>query len=101
MSDVSDFRIFIDAATLKQTFDVFLRSIATEFPHLYRCGHIEGSRPYRQQPRRCAHFRIFIDAATLKMINGGAGRSIKPGDFRIFIDAATLKVLGRPNSSVE
>ena len=60
-----DFRIFIDAATLK---DVALRTIEkalSKFPHLYICGHIEGWNMTRSTSKRF-YFRIFIDAATLK-----------------------------------
>ena len=60
------FRIFIDAATLKDG--------------------IEGSSP----PACINHFRIFIDAATLKAAHQKACLE-KWLNFRIFIDAATLK----------
>ena len=63
------------------------------FPHLYRCGHIEGSEvaDYAQQGHR--NFRIFIDAATLKekLARLASGNSCR--NFRIFIDAATLKAI--------
>ena len=36
------FRIFIDAATLKQVAIVESCTQKTKFPHLYRCGHIEA-----------------------------------------------------------
>ena len=85
------------------------------FPHLYRCGHIEGFQVlYRARPH-LTHFRIFIDAATLKVViivanwiraflfphlyRCGHIEGYRPWDsarrartdFRIFIDAATLK----------
>ena len=60
-----NFRIFIDAATLKVAPDV---------------RHVEAVR----------HFRIFIDAATLK-VHHVARSSESDLHFRIFIDAATLK----------
>ena len=38
-----NFRIFIDAATLKQTTEDRADDLQdAEFPHLYRCGHIEA-----------------------------------------------------------
>ena len=40
----SDFRIFIDAATLKVKASLEGTQITLEFPHLYRCGHIEGEK---------------------------------------------------------
>ena len=36
------FRIFIDAATLKEVSIEYPSVDLPEFPHLYRCGHIEG-----------------------------------------------------------
>ena len=42
-ADDEDFRIFIDAATLKPASDASLiDAVAKRFPHLYRCGHIEA-----------------------------------------------------------
>ena len=38
-----DFRIFIDAATLKGDRRQVFAMRCLEFPHLYRCGHIEGA----------------------------------------------------------
>ena len=89
----------------------------SEFPHLYRCGHIEAARTVRSYPGRlsrfphlyrCGHieaspnekgkylcgvldFRIFIDAATLKPEIHASLIARMSSDFRIFIDAATLK----------
>ena len=87
----SDFRIFIDAATLKDAF--FCQrclSRASRFPHLYRCGHIEGTTATLADGAMLCNFRIFIDAATLK--EKTRQTSIwRVYDFRIFIDAATLK----------
>ena len=63
---VPNFRIFIDAATLK-VIDQNRRVIChISFPHLYRCGHIEGSMEVNHSSSRRIYFRIFIDAATLK-----------------------------------
>ena len=42
MDPLPDFRIFIDAATLKDMSSVIPHTELVEFPHLYRCGHIEG-----------------------------------------------------------
>ena len=61
-----DFRIFIDAATLKQV-------------HTTKDTLEEN------------HFRIFIDAATLKPHFKTPLQIAIDSDFRIFIDAATLK----------
>ena len=37
------FRIFIDAATLKPESDhIDKQAFVVRFPHLYRCGHIEA-----------------------------------------------------------
>ena len=41
--DGADFRIFIDAATLKHLISRPSVSCRNLFPHLYRCGHIEAS----------------------------------------------------------
>ena len=38
-----NFRIFIDAATLKQDAGTWMCGHGKEFPHLYRCGHIEAT----------------------------------------------------------
>lgn len=35
------------------------------FPHLYRCGHIEGFKTATSKARLERNFRIFMDAATL------------------------------------
>ena len=88
---VSYFRIFIDAATLKPQRRPHRRPPEqAEFPHLYRCGHIEATRRRDRSSRNEVDFRIFIDAATLKPAGSGAPNS-QTLDFRIFIDAATLK----------
>ena len=60
------------------------------FPHLYRCGHIEAVRDSSPDRSSAANFRIFIDAATLKPRSATAYPQAG-SDFRIFIDAATLK----------
>ena len=61
------------------------------FPHLYRCGHIEGyifglfdDSPLYRFPHlyRCGH----IEGVVCEAVEGGCGFH-----FRIFIDAATLK----------
>ena len=70
----SDFRIFIDAATLKLFSSLARGFIIAGFPHLYRCGHIEADcirslRRYYQMD-----FRIYIDAATLKHRFARSGR---------------------------
>ena len=62
----TDFRIFIDAATLKL-----------------------ANAKLTQQER--LDFRIFIDAATLKLAKTSISSYAHSTDFRIFIDAATLK----------
>ena len=62
----ADFRIFIDAATLK---------------------HAAAGRKSAVSAR---DFRIFIDAATLKLIPRNPIQR-RCRNFRIFIDAATLK----------
>ena len=92
-----DFRIFIDAATLKQMRDAGLKIAFHVFPHLYRCGHIEALMAAAASRFHCSNFRIFIDAATLKHPDSMA-EHIHRLDFRIFIDAATLKldVTGSP-----
>ena len=41
-SDMPNFRIFIDAATLKQFKHRRRFACGKAFPHLYRCGHIEA-----------------------------------------------------------
>ena len=62
------FRIFIDAAPLKELADDKKKPLAFDF-------------------------RIFIDAAPLKEGKTEDGRYLRPiFDFRIFIDAAPLKV---------
>ena len=66
------------------------RDWLSRFPHLYRCGHIEGRGPRAHTLRQGAHFRIFIDAATLKAHWARICRNFLRC-FRIFIDAATLK----------
>ena len=43
---LSHFRIFIDAATLKQSEYIKHFLPVIEFPHLYRCGHIEARSNY-------------------------------------------------------
>ena len=48
-----DFRIFIDAATLKDNPPTLGRPDNPPFPHLYRCGHIEGEKGLLP----VAHFR--------------------------------------------
>ena len=84
------FRIFIDAATLKQVGARNAAAVLALFPHLYRCGHIEAVRPSRLCLALRAYFRIFIDAATLKPVFQDP-KINRPRHFRIFIDAATLK----------
>ena len=64
---LSDFRIFIDAATLKR-------------------------RDYGAGFFREHDFRIFIDAATLKLALCCVSVA-RQANFRIFIDAATLKLV--------
>ena len=61
-----------------------------QFPHLYRCGHIEAHNVAISAILLSLHFRIFIDAATLKLRILACTIRTK-GHFRIFIDAATLK----------
>ena len=108
------FRIFIDAATLKES-SSFAESRASEgFPHLYRCGHIEGSLTPEQYKRasefphlyRCGHIEGIAEAHAFGVemrfphlyrcghIEGVSvlRRNPRVPDFRIFIDAATLKV---------
>ena len=41
--DGADFRIFIDAATLKRSCRKKYNMEIYIFPHLYRCGHIEAN----------------------------------------------------------
>ena len=85
-----DFRIFIDAATLKVASCTCEDTRARQFPHLYRCGHIEGHYGdataffLKKFPHlyRCGHIEGRI------AIRRGIRRN---RDFRIFIDAATLK----------
>ena len=88
----TNFRIFIDAATLKQDTFRYSKSRTTLlFPHLYRCGHIEAYDDEARIEEIAKNFRIFIDAATLKRRR--LCRDLRrPSDFRIFIDAATLKL---------
>ena len=62
-----------------------------EFPHLYRCGHIEARLRFAPVALARPYFRIFIDAATLKREAKRWMCSAMLSDFRIFIDAATLK----------
>ena len=38
-----NFRIFMDAATLKECLEQIPLFLVLGFPHLYGCGHIEGS----------------------------------------------------------
>ena len=61
------------------------------FPHLYRCGHIEGKVRRAILLRKSNDFRIFIDAATLKESTALQSSLSMALNFRIFIDAATLK----------
>ena len=61
-----DFRIFIDAATLKHKANKLLIIGDVKFPHLYRCGHIEAVANRTGDGGEASYFRIFIDAATLK-----------------------------------
>ena len=61
-----DFRIFIDAATLKHRERLQRQYLANIFPHLYRCGHIEAALIAHDPHTAHTDFRIFIDAATLK-----------------------------------
>ena len=69
MSENHNFRIFIDAATLKPPYQAFaVDDDDVEFPHLYRCGHIEANKPVWLLASISMNFRIFIDAATLKQI---------------------------------
>ena len=60
------FRIFIDAATLKEETSSASGYVIKRFPHLYRCGHIEGETWCAVCECGAFNFRIFIDAATLK-----------------------------------
>ena len=62
-----------------------------KFPHLYRCGHIEGWFFVFHDRGELWHFRIFIDAATLKDAKHRHKQQRAHRHFRIFIDAATLK----------
>ena len=64
---------------------------SSRFPHLYRCGHIEGQGSAAGVDGRAGDFRIFIDAATLKDELFNRYILAASMDFRIFIDAATLK----------
>ena len=65
------FRIFMDAATLKEFRGDFCHDDAFLFPHLYGCGHIEGRRVFSRPSLVAIHFRIFMDAATLKVLFRG------------------------------
>ena len=76
LQEQPNFRIFIDAATLKQSF---------------------AGRPLL---RLRIHFRIFIDAATLKPGSKTTRFTTSELYFRIFIDAATLKLSSRPRSTI-
>ena len=87
---MTNFRIFIDAATLKQQKVERHGLHDVLFPHLYRCGHIEATGMKMKMLHDPLNFRIFIDAATLKRGGGEVGAAAR-SDFRIFIDAATLK----------
>ena len=69
-----------------------------KFPHLYRCGHIEGVCLAAVAEPLLLDFRIFIDAATLKGDAGTLSRLFLR-HFRIFIDAATLKAFDIGNVS--
>ena len=88
---MANFRIFIDAATLKPSSSFATGISPLIFPHLYRCGHIEASLGTWTISRAQADFRIFIDAATLKRFRTGYLDFRLQSHFRIFIDAATLK----------
>ena len=48
---MGNFRIFIDAATLKANCISRVIDWPKLFPHLYRCGHIEGPGPPRGETR--------------------------------------------------
>ena len=64
---MTHFRIFIDAATLKPGPNIQgTAPRLREFPHLYRCGHIEANGESIVMDFSTLDFRIFIDAATLK-----------------------------------
>ena len=67
-----NFRIFIDAATLKQASMRKYGKALIKFPHLYRCGHIEAQDGAVVSVVAEFDFRIFIDAATLKHAWAGA-----------------------------
>ena len=95
-----DFRIFIDAATLKLEASHFRRPRHILFPHLYRCGHIEAEASPHSEASHSGDFRIFIDAATLKVPPFNIDIISSYSYFRIFIDAATLKVSSGPSASL-
>ena len=91
---INDFRIFIDAATLKHRKRLSCLIEPGIFPHLYRCGHIEASNCDSQNSHkfafphlyRCGHIEAYYLSNFVVLIENY---------FRIFIDAATLK-LARP-----
>ena len=51
-----NFRIFIDAATLKPFVAQLAMNATKAFPHLYRCGHIEALVVWRDAGRTIAEF---------------------------------------------
>ena len=52
-----------------------------EFPHLYRCGSIEGASTNRDKAYQASDFRIFIDAAPLKVEDCHQDAGCKPAEF--------------------
>ena len=87
---VPNFRIFIDAATLKGHPRAFGGFPRPRFPHLYRCGHIEGTLIFASM-RRTLRFPHLYRCGHIEGLKLRTRRTSRARYFRIFIDAATLK----------